>query len=126
MNEYSNLTVLYDILNEIEQSCKYKMEMKNGTVKKRQLKLNGVFLKQQLIRILFYKFKIPSNTVLDLTTAKPALSNATRLVFTLCRFRLPSEYLCELLIRTHCQRLTIELSHFEQCLLDDLVSAKFN
>ncbi|KAK6108564.1 F-box-like family protein [Brugia pahangi] len=49
------------------------------------------------------------------------IDNATRLVFTLCHFRLPLEYLYELLIRTHCQRLTIELSYFEQCFLDDLV-----
>uniref|UniRef100_A0A2K6WB92 F-box domain-containing protein n=1 Tax=Onchocerca volvulus TaxID=6282 RepID=A0A2K6WB92_ONCVO len=49
------------------------------------------------------------------------INNATRLVFTLCRFRLPSEYFCELLMRTRCQRLSVELSHFEQCLLDDLV-----
>uniref|UniRef100_A0A915PQJ8 Uncharacterized protein n=1 Tax=Setaria digitata TaxID=48799 RepID=A0A915PQJ8_9BILA len=42
-------------------------------------------------------------------------------MFTLCRFRLPSEYFCELLMRTHCQGLNIELSHFDQCFIDDLV-----
>lgn len=50
-------------------------------------------------------------------------SNATRLVFTLCRFRLSSRYFCKLLLRTNCQQLSIELSHFEQCLIDDLVGA---
>ncbi|KAL3985767.1 F-box-like family protein [Acanthocheilonema viteae] len=49
------------------------------------------------------------------------IDNATRLVFTLCRFRLSSKYFCKLLMRTNCQQLNIELSHFEQCLIDDLV-----
>ncbi|KAM3716994.1 F-box protein [Dirofilaria immitis] len=49
------------------------------------------------------------------------INNATSLMFTLCRFRLPSECFYELLMRTNCQRLSIELSHFEQCFLDDLI-----
>uniref|UniRef100_A0A1I8EED9 F-box domain-containing protein n=1 Tax=Wuchereria bancrofti TaxID=6293 RepID=A0A1I8EED9_WUCBA len=74
---------------------------------------NNIFLKQQLRKILFCKFKVPTNIATKFDHNKT--------VFTLCHFRLPLEYLYELLIRTHCQRLTIELSYFEQCFLDDLV-----
>uniref|UniRef100_A0A0R3RW11 F-box domain-containing protein n=1 Tax=Elaeophora elaphi TaxID=1147741 RepID=A0A0R3RW11_9BILA len=49
------------------------------------------------------------------------IDNATCLVFTLCRLRLSSECFCKLLMRAHCKQLSIELSHFEQCLIDDLV-----
>ncbi|VDK77958.1 unnamed protein product [Litomosoides sigmodontis] len=50
-----------------------------------------------------------------------SIDNARRLVFTLCRFRLSSKHFCKLLLRTNCQQLSIELSHFEECLIDDLV-----
>ncbi|CAG9536119.1 unnamed protein product [Cercopithifilaria johnstoni] len=69
----------------------------------------------------FSGIAITTNLYNSLCKSWVKIDNATRLVFILCRFRLSSKYFRKLLMRTNCHQLNIELSHFEQCLIDDLV-----
>ncbi|VDM97162.1 unnamed protein product [Thelazia callipaeda] len=88
------------LLNYLDQH--FKTVYINGT-----LSFSGIALNSNLYKILCKSWV--------------RITDATRLVFTLCRFRLSSKYFYELLTRTRCRKLTIELSHFEQFVLDDLV-----
>lgn len=49
-------------------------------------------------------------------------SKARDLVFTLCRFHLGTEQFRDLLMRTSCQKLNLELSQFDDDILNDYVS----
>uniref|UniRef100_A0A0N5AWP9 F-box domain-containing protein n=1 Tax=Syphacia muris TaxID=451379 RepID=A0A0N5AWP9_9BILA len=49
------------------------------------------------------------------------ISEATSLLFTLCRFRLNAELFRDLLISTNCRRLNIELSQFDDQIINDFV-----
>ncbi|VDM28160.1 unnamed protein product [Toxocara canis] len=73
-------------------------------------------------RLSFCGIAIDISLYERLTKSWVHISNARDLVFTLCRFRLGTEQFRDLLSRTNSQKLNLELSQFDECILNDYVS----
>uniref|UniRef100_A0A915CCB0 F-box domain-containing protein n=1 Tax=Parascaris univalens TaxID=6257 RepID=A0A915CCB0_PARUN len=70
-------------------------------------------------RLSFCGVTIDASLYERLTRNSVHISKARDLVFTLCRFHLGTEQLRDLLMRTNCQKLNLELSQFDDDILND-------